>query len=194
MSDPVDINTASVQELDTLPELKGHGYEIVRYREERGGFTELRQLDEVPGLTGKADNLDDVLRVGERCSQFPSAAFHTFLRSRQTLPYFVIAESETPADREAHRAHAGKSSGETYAATLLQLSPDCAIDIVQPADDDAPPICPKTWRAMMRFYSPVRRCTFTTTRPRSGDNLPSCVRCSHRGRHRSNHAPVCRLP
>ncbi|MEG3124240.1 helix-hairpin-helix domain-containing protein [Sphingomonas sp. GB1N7] len=63
MSDKIDINTASAAELDAVPALKGHGYEIVRYREERGGFTALRQLDEVPGLTGKADNLDAVLRV-----------------------------------------------------------------------------------------------------------------------------------
>lgn len=39
--------------LDAIEELQGHGHEIVRYRDERGGFTDLRQLDEVPGLTGK---------------------------------------------------------------------------------------------------------------------------------------------
>ncbi|KQS03481.1 glutamine amidotransferase [Sphingomonas sp. Leaf357] len=50
----------------------------------------------------------------------------------------MIAESETPAERDARRAHAGKSSGETYAATLKQLAPHCSVDIVQPADDDAP--------------------------------------------------------
>jgi competence protein ComEA len=65
MSEPIDINTATAEELDTLPALKGHGYEIVRYRAERGGFTAMRQLDEVPGLTGKADNLDGALRVGK---------------------------------------------------------------------------------------------------------------------------------
>ena len=52
---PVDINQASAQELDAVPCLKGHGFEIVRYREERGAFTELRQLDEVPGLAGKVE-------------------------------------------------------------------------------------------------------------------------------------------
>ncbi len=50
---PIDINTASAEELDTVPCLKGHGFEIVRYREERGAFTQLRQLDEVPGLSGR---------------------------------------------------------------------------------------------------------------------------------------------
>lgn len=49
----IDLNTATKDELDQVEELRGHGHEIVRYREERGGFTDLRQLDEVPGLTGK---------------------------------------------------------------------------------------------------------------------------------------------
>ncbi|WP_242008049.1 helix-hairpin-helix domain-containing protein [Sphingomonas ginsenosidivorax] len=63
MSDPIDLNAASAADLDAVPALQGHGYEIVRYRDERGGFTALRQLDEVPGLTGKADGLDAVLTV-----------------------------------------------------------------------------------------------------------------------------------
>ncbi len=54
----IDINTASKEELDALDALKGHGHEIVRYREERGGFTSLRELDEVPGLAGKLDKED----------------------------------------------------------------------------------------------------------------------------------------
>ena len=51
----VNINTADKDALDAIEGLKGHGHEIVRYREERGGFTSLRELDEVPGLTGKVD-------------------------------------------------------------------------------------------------------------------------------------------
>lgn len=56
----IDVNAASADELDAIPSLAGHGFEIVRYRQERGRFTELRQLDEVPGLSGKvdADDLD----------------------------------------------------------------------------------------------------------------------------------------
>ncbi len=50
---------------------------------------------------------------------------------------FLVAESETVEEREARRAHAGKSSGESYAATLQQLRPDADITIVAPADDDA---------------------------------------------------------
>ncbi len=60
----IDLNRATAEELDGIPALKGHGFEIVRYREERGRFDTLRQLDEVPGLTGKADGLEDQLRIG----------------------------------------------------------------------------------------------------------------------------------
>jgi DNA uptake protein ComE-like DNA-binding protein len=52
----LDINKAGQEALDAVAGLKGHGHEIVRYREERGGFTSLRELDEVPGLTGKVDD------------------------------------------------------------------------------------------------------------------------------------------
>ena len=53
MTDKIDLNSADQDALDSIDELKGHGPEIVRYREERGGFTEVEQLEEVPGLTGK---------------------------------------------------------------------------------------------------------------------------------------------
>lgn len=53
MADTLDLNSADKDALDSLDELRGHGHEIVRYREERGGFTTVEQLDEVPGLTGK---------------------------------------------------------------------------------------------------------------------------------------------
>ena len=59
----LDLNTATAAELDAVPALQGHGFEIVRYREERGRFTALRQLDEVPGLAQKTDELADALRV-----------------------------------------------------------------------------------------------------------------------------------
>jgi competence ComEA-like helix-hairpin-helix protein len=52
---PLDINQATAEEIDAIEGLQGHGHEIVRYREERRGFTDLRQLDEVPGLSGKLD-------------------------------------------------------------------------------------------------------------------------------------------
>jgi competence protein ComEA len=60
----IDINTASADEIDAVPQLKGHGFEIVRYREERGRFEGLRQLEEVPGMAGKAAGLEDAIRFG----------------------------------------------------------------------------------------------------------------------------------
>ncbi|NBB40692.1 helix-hairpin-helix domain-containing protein [Sphingobium yanoikuyae] len=57
----VNVNTATAEELDAVPELKGHGFEIVRYRDGRGKFTALRQLEEVPGMAGNAAGLDDLL-------------------------------------------------------------------------------------------------------------------------------------
>jgi len=59
----MDINLASKEELDEVPPLKGHGHDIVRFREERGGFPSLRALEEVPGLTGKLD-LAELERLG----------------------------------------------------------------------------------------------------------------------------------
>lgn len=64
-SKPINVNTASAGELDAVAGLRGHGPEIVRYREERGGFTYLRQLDEVPGLSGKVDGSSASLTVGK---------------------------------------------------------------------------------------------------------------------------------
>lgn len=58
MPESLNVNLASADELDAIEGLTGHGYEIARYREERGRFDDLRQLDEVPGLSGKVS--DDV--------------------------------------------------------------------------------------------------------------------------------------
>lgn len=60
----IDINTASAEEIDALPALKGHGFEIVRYRGERGRFAALRNLEEVPGLAGKVTGLEDAIGFG----------------------------------------------------------------------------------------------------------------------------------
>jgi competence ComEA-like helix-hairpin-helix protein len=49
----LNVNEAAQEELDEVEGLQGHGFEIVRYRQERGRFDSLRQLDEVPGLAGK---------------------------------------------------------------------------------------------------------------------------------------------
>ena len=61
----VDINAADQETIDGIDGLQGHGPEIVRYREEPGRFTSLRQLDEVPGLSGKiGDETRALLTVG----------------------------------------------------------------------------------------------------------------------------------
>ena len=57
----LNINKATAEEIDAIPALKGYGFEIVRYCEERGSFMILRQLNEVSGMVGKADGLDAVL-------------------------------------------------------------------------------------------------------------------------------------
>ena len=59
----LNINTATAEEIDNVSILKGHGFEIVRYREDRGRFTALRQLDEVPGLSGKTQGVEAVVSV-----------------------------------------------------------------------------------------------------------------------------------
>lgn len=59
----IDLNSATAEDLDGVPELKGHGFEIVRYREERGRFDAVRQLEEVPGLAGKWDGAERAVRV-----------------------------------------------------------------------------------------------------------------------------------
>ena len=53
---------------------------------------------------------------------------------------FLIAESGTFSDRHERRADTGKSSGETYRATLKQMRPGCTVDLVRPSDDDALPL------------------------------------------------------
>lgn len=54
------------------------------------------------------------------------------------MPRYLIAQSERPDEREKRRARAGKSAGETYAATLRQLRPHADVRIVSPSDDGAP--------------------------------------------------------
>lgn len=61
--EPLDLNAATAEQLDAVPVLAGHGFEIVRYRGERGAFTDVRQLEEVPGLAGKVDGVEGALTV-----------------------------------------------------------------------------------------------------------------------------------
>ncbi len=59
----IDLNTATAEDFDAIDLLRGHGFEIVRYRQERGRFTSLRQLDEVPGLAGKTSGVESHIQV-----------------------------------------------------------------------------------------------------------------------------------
>lgn len=59
----IKLNSATATELDEVPQLKGHGFEIVRYREERGRFSEVRQLEEVPGLAGKWNGAETLVSI-----------------------------------------------------------------------------------------------------------------------------------
>jgi GMP synthase (glutamine-hydrolysing) len=50
----------------------------------------------------------------------------------------LVAESETPEEREARRKSAGRSAGESYAATLEQLIPGAVVERMTPSDDGQP--------------------------------------------------------
>lgn len=49
----LNLNDADQDALDAIDDLHGHAFEIVRYRDERGRFTSIDQLEEVPGMAGK---------------------------------------------------------------------------------------------------------------------------------------------
>ncbi|SEK98451.1 GMP synthase (glutamine-hydrolysing) [Sphingomonas palmae] len=49
---------------------------------------------------------------------------------------FLVAESETAQDRADRRERAGKSSGESFQATLEQMAPGAEVTRVEPADAD----------------------------------------------------------
>ena len=52
-----------------------------------------------------------------------------------TSPRFLVAESETPEQREQRRASVGRSSGETYMDRLRALVPGAVCDLVRPAEE-----------------------------------------------------------
>jgi competence protein ComEA len=59
----IDLNAATAEQLDGVAQLTGHGFEIVRYREERGRFDAVRHLEEVPGLARKCDGAETQVSV-----------------------------------------------------------------------------------------------------------------------------------
>ena len=51
---------------------------------------------------------------------------------------FLVAESETEKDRKTRKESTGRSSGESYAATLKSIAPHAHCDIVRPVDPNGP--------------------------------------------------------
>ena len=49
---------------------------------------------------------------------------------------FLVAESETEEDRENRRKSTGRSSGESYVATLMNIVPNARCEIIQPVETD----------------------------------------------------------
>lgn len=49
---------------------------------------------------------------------------------------FLVVENETAADRRKRRESTGRSSGESYAATLRELVPDALCEIARPGEPD----------------------------------------------------------
>lgn len=58
----VDLNQATAAGLDAVAELQGHGFEIVRSREDHGRFDAVRRPEEVTGLAGTWDGVQGHLR------------------------------------------------------------------------------------------------------------------------------------
>lgn len=56
------------------------------------------------------------------------------LSSKERPARFLVAESETPHAREARRASTGRSSGESYCETLLEIMPDAACELIRPVE------------------------------------------------------------
>jgi GMP synthase (glutamine-hydrolysing) len=48
----------------------------------------------------------------------------------------LVAESESPPDRDARRCSVGRSSGETFLKTLGELAPGAVLDRAKPSDSD----------------------------------------------------------
>lgn len=55
----------------------------------------------------------------------------------------LVAESETPEHRADRRERAGRSSGESYIATLEQMVPGIVAERIAPADEDSPIYTPE---------------------------------------------------
>lgn len=59
----IDLKAGTAKHFETIATLRGHGFEIVRFRDERGRFDDLHQPDVVPGPIGKWDDAEPLLEI-----------------------------------------------------------------------------------------------------------------------------------
>lgn len=77
---PLDLNTASAAELETLPRIgPALAERIVRYREEHGPFVRVEDLDAVSGIgpatvNGLRDRVTIATRIGDEAALLPPEA------------------------------------------------------------------------------------------------------------------------
>lgn len=66
-TDLININTASVEELDKLPNIgPARAADIISYREENGGFQSIEELKNISGIGDKTfEEMKDLVTVGE---------------------------------------------------------------------------------------------------------------------------------
>lgn len=65
-SDKININTATAEELDTLPNIgPARAADIITYREQNGGFKTIEEIKNIKGIGDKSfEDLKDLITVG----------------------------------------------------------------------------------------------------------------------------------